>query len=265
MPDPQASTDLQGKQALVTGASAGIGEATAKALAREGADVVLVARRRERLEELAKRIEADHDVEATPMALDVRDRDAVEEQIGGDPQVAEGTDILVNNAGLARGKRPVHEADPDDWEEMVETNVLGLLYVTRQVLPHMVDRGAGHLVNLGSTAGRWVYEGGQVYCGTKHAVRAISEGTRMDIHGSGVRVTNIEPGLVETEFSEVRFHGDEERAEQVYEGTRPLVAEDIAESIVWCLKRPAHVDIQELVIFPTDQASMTMVDRSRDR
>lgn len=265
MPDAHATTDLQGKQALVTGASAGIGEATAEALAREGADVVLVARRRERLEELAKRIAADHDVEATPVALDVRDRDAVEEQIGDDPRVAEGTDVLVNNAGLARGKRPVHEADPDDWEEMVETNVLGLLYVTRQVLPHMVDRGSGHLVNLGSTAGRWVYEGGQVYCGTKHAVRAISEGTRMDIHGSGVRVTNIEPGLVETEFSEVRFHGDEERAEQVYEDTRPLVAGDIAESIVWCLQRPAHVDIQELVIFPTDQASMTMVDRSRDR
>lgn len=265
MPDPHATTDLQGKQALVTGASAGIGEATAEALAREGADVVLVARRRERLEELAKRLEADHGVEAKPVVLDVRDRDAVEEQVGDDAQIAEGTDILVNNAGLARGKRPVHEADPDDWEEMVDTNVKGLLYVTRQVLPHMVDRGAGHLVNLGSTAGRWVYPGGQVYCGTKHAVRAISEGTRMDIHGSGVRVTNIEPGLVETEFSEVRFHGDEDRAEQVYADTRPLVAEDIAETIVWCVQRPAHVNVQELVIFPTDQGAMQMVDRSRGR
>lgn len=260
-PDPDDLTELAGRQALVTGASAGIGRATAEALARKGADLVVMARRQERLESLAKQVADDHGGQCTPVQLDVRDRDAIWDLAKDEPWIFEDTDVLVNNAGLGRGKEPVHRADPDDWEEMVETNVLGLLYVTRQVLPHMVDRGAGHVVNLGSTAGRWVYEGGQVYCGTKHAVRAISEGTRMDLHGSGVRVTNIEPGLVETEFSEVRFHGDEERARKVYEDTRPLVAKDIAETIVWCLERPAHVNIQELVVFPTDQSSMTQVHR----
>ncbi|MGB0651701.1 MAG: SDR family NAD(P)-dependent oxidoreductase [Thermoplasmatota archaeon] len=246
--------DLEGKRVLVTGATAGIGEATARAFVEAGAHVVLAARRRERLdalvEELGDRAEA--------LVLDVADRAAVEAAPAGAFEV----DILVNNAGLARGTDPLHTADPSDWEEMVDTNVLGLLYVTRRVAAGMAARGEGHIVNLGSVAGRWTYPGGGVYCATKHAVRALSEGLRMDLHGSGVRVTNIEPGLVETEFSMVRFGGDEQRAAAVYEGTRALSAQDVAETILWCCGRPAHVNVQELVLFPTDQASVGMVLRA---
>lgn len=245
--------------AFVTGATAGIGEATARALARDGHDVVLVGRRQDRLDALAQAIRKEHGVEAHALALDVTDDQALAAAAKEHAAWFENVEVLVNNAGLARGVEPVQSADPADWDEMIDTNVRALLRVTRLILPHMIERKRGTIVNLGSTAGRWVYPGGAVYCATKFAVRAISEGIRMDAHGSGVRVTNIEPGLVETEFSEVRLKGDKAAAAKVYEGFSPLVAADIADTIAWCVSRPAHVDIQELVIFPTDQSAIRMV------
>lgn len=253
-------THLSSQQVLVTGASAGIGEATARAFAAHGSDLVLTARRDERLRRLADELTSVHGVDVTTIRFDLRDREAIEAATREHAAAFEDTTILVNNAGLAKGVDPIPDADPNDWETMVDTNVLGLLYMTRNVVPHLVKRGSGHIVNLGSVAGRWVYPGGGVYCATKHAVRALSEGLRMDLHGSGVRVTNIEPGLVETEFSLVRLQ-DEDKAENVYRDMVPLSGQDIADTIVWCCQRPAHVNIQELVIYPTDQAAVTQVHR----
>ena len=253
-------TDLAGKQVFITGASAGIGAATARAFAAAGSDLVLTARRAERLNALRKELGAQHGIEVEAIPLDVTDRAEIEALAQERADLFADTDILVNNAGLAKGVDLMPTADPTDWETMFETNVLGLLYVTRQVLPHMVERHHGHIINLGSVAGRWVYKGGAVYAATKHAVRVLSEGLRMDIIGSGVRVSNIEPGLVETEFSIVRL-GDAEKADRVYADTVPLLADDIADTIVWCATRPAHVNIQELVIFPTDQPAVGQVHR----
>jgi NADP-dependent 3-hydroxy acid dehydrogenase YdfG len=234
---------------LVTGASSGIGLATAELFAEKGHELTLVARRADRLGEIASRLKA----RAVP--LDVSDRGAVESASWGE------IDVLVNAAGLARGLSPVHEDDPRDWDEMLDTNVKGLLAVTRAVLPGMIARRRGHVVNLGSVAGYWVYPKGAVYCASKYAVRAISEGLRMDVHGTGVRVTEISPGMVETEFSAVRLR-DSERAKAVYSGMKPLTARDIAETILWCVERPAHVNIQELIVFPTQQSGVGLVDRS---
>jgi 3-hydroxy acid dehydrogenase / malonic semialdehyde reductase len=257
LPD-RSPTELQGRRVLVTGASAGIGAATARAFAARGSDLVLLARREERLRALADELVSAHGVSVEVHGLDITDHAAVKRLAA--KGAFKDIDILVNNAGLAKGVDPIHEADPDDWETMLATNVLGLLYMTRQIVPGMVQRGDGHIVNLGSVAGRWVYKGGAVYCATKHAVAALSEGLRMDLIGKGVRVTNIEPGLVETEFSIVRL-GDKEKAARVYADTVPLVAEDIADTIVWSVDRPRHVNIQEIVIFPTDQAAITQVHR----
>ena len=246
---------------LITGASSGIGAATAEAFCREGAkEVIVTGRRQEQLRSLAEGWSDRYDCDVAAVIHDVRDRAATEELARDNPGLFD-VDILVNNAGLARGTDPMQSADPTDWEEMLDTNVLGLLYMTRNVIPAMVTKGSGHIVNLGSVAGRWVYPGGGVYAATKHAVRALSEGLRMDVQGTGIRVTNIEPGLVETEFSIVRYKGDEARAKKVYADTRPLRAEDIAEAILWCCSRPAHVNVQELVLYPTDQASVGMVHR----
>lgn len=246
---------------LITGASSGIGAATAEAFCREGAkEVIVTGRREEKLKELAQGWSDRYDCDVAAVIHDVRDRAATEQLARDNPGLFD-VDVLVNNAGLARGTDPMQEADPSDWEEMLDTNVLGLLYMTRSVIPAMLKKGSGHIVNLGSVAGRWVYPGGGVYAATKHAVRALSEGLRMDLHGSGVRVTNIEPGLVETEFSIVRYKGDEGRAKKVYADTRPLRADDVAEAVIWCCSRPAHVNVQELVLYPTDQAHVGMVHR----
>lgn len=240
--------------ALVTGATSGIGKATALELARAGFDLIVTGRRRERLEEVAREIGAvAGQVRVTPLVFDVGDRSAVEKALSsaklGDLKV------LVNNAGLALGTAKVQDLELDDVDQMIDTNVKGLLYVTRHCLPSLIAN-RGHIVNLGSVAGRYTYPGGATYCASKFAVRALTEGLRFDLAGTQVRVTNIEPGMVETEFSEVRYRGDKEQAANVYKGMTPLSAKDIAETIAWCVQRPAHVNIQELVIYPVDQASV---------
>lgn len=250
------------KLALVTGASVGIGEATARTLAAAGYDLLLVARREERLVALRDELGAKGST-VHVLGVDLRDKEALTAALREKTALLERVDVLVNNAGLVRGTEPLQEGDPDEWDEVLETNVNALLRLTRAVLPHMVRRGAGHVVNLGSTAGHWVYPGGAVYCASKHAVRAITEGLRMDVHGSGVRVTEIAPGLVGgTEFSDVRFRGDAARARKVYEGLQPLTAQDIADTILWVVQRPAHVNVQEVILMPVAQASVSMVKRS---
>jgi NADP-dependent 3-hydroxy acid dehydrogenase YdfG len=246
---------------LITGATAGIGAATAEAFCKAGAkEVIVTGRRDDRLREMARNWSDVYDIDVAAMVFDVTDRQQVEEIARDNPHLFD-VDILVNNAGLARGTEPMQDADPADWEEMIATNVLGLLTMTRQVVPKMLAKGSGHVVNLGSVAGRWTYPGGGVYCASKAAVRVLTEGLRMDLQGSGIRVTNIEPGLVETEFSIVRYKGDEVRAKKVYADTRALKAEDVADTILWCCGRPAHVNVQELVLYPTDQAHVGMVHR----
>ena len=239
--------------ALVTGASSGIGEGTARLLAAKGYRLVLAARRQGRLKALAR------ELGARALPLDVRDRGAGEaaERRGA----FDGLDVLVNAAGLARGFSTIREGSTDDWDEMIDTNLKGLLHVTRAALPGMIRRGRGHVVLLGSTAGHWTYPKGGVYCATKYAVRALCEGLRMDLLGSGVRVTSVDPGLAETEFSVVRFRGDRARAKAVYAGMTPLTPADVAEAILWCLQRPPRVNIQQMVLTPTDQASVTLVHR----
>lgn len=241
--------------AVISGASSGIGWATAEQLAGAGWNLVLLARRKDRLEALKKKLKC----EVQTFVLDVQSKAACEKLAGELKGVS--VEALINNAGLAKGVARMQDAETADWDVMIDTNVKGLLYLTRALLPGMIERKKGHIVNVGSVAGRWVYPGGGVYCATKFAVRALSEGLRMDLLGTPVRVTNIEPGMVETEFSEVRL-GDAERAKAVYRGLKPLSAADIAESIVWSLSRPAHVNIQEMVIFPTDQAAIQLVNRS---
>jgi NADP-dependent 3-hydroxy acid dehydrogenase YdfG len=235
------------RQALITGATAGIGLETARALKRLGFSLILTGRREDRLAKLRDELEAE------TLAFDVSDRAQVEKVLGGAD--LSNVHVLVNNAGLALGAASVQTVSLDDVDRMIDTNVKGLLYVTRLVLPSLIQNN-GHLVNLGSVAGRWTYPGGATYCASKFAVRALTEGLRLDLLGKPVRVTNIEPGMVETEFSEVRYGGDKEKAAQVYKGMTPLKASDIAETIAWCVSRPAHVNIQELVIYPTDQAGV---------
>jgi 3-hydroxy acid dehydrogenase/malonic semialdehyde reductase len=242
---------------FITGASSGIGAATARAFALSGAHLVLAARRIERLRVLA----AELSVPAHLIALDVRDRAAVLAAVAAIPPPFAAIDVLVNNAGLSRGFEPLHEGLEDDWDEMIDTNVKGLLYVTRAVLPGMVKRGHGHVINIGSVAGHDTYPRGNVYCASKAAVRALNKGMRLDLLGTGIRVSTVDPGLVPTEFSEVRFHGDSVRAATVYENTRPLSAGDVAESVVWCASRPPWVNVEELLLMPTDQAAPALIHR----
>lgn len=253
---------VKGKTVLITGASAGIGEATAIAMAEAGARLILTARRKERLDALAADLKKQFKTETFIAALDVRDGEAVQSLIAKLPAEWSAIDILVNNAGLGLGLSKMHEGNPDEWDRMIDTNVKGLLYVSRAVIPGMVARGRGHVINMGSVAGREVYPGGNVYCATKYAVRALTDGLRMDLVDTPVRVTSIDPGLVETEFSMVRFHGDSERAKKPYVGIQPLTGKDIAELIVFAASRPAHVNINEMSVMPVAQASTTLVHRN---
>ncbi len=252
---------LENRLALVTGASSGIGKACAEALAGAGARLVLAARRTDRLRSLADSLRSDG-TDVLALDLDVRDSAAVDAAIDSLPAEWSEIDILINNAGLSRALDTVFGNRVADIDVMVDTNVKGLLYVTRAVVPGMVARGRGHVCNIGSVAGREVYPGGTVYCATKHAVLAITKGLKMDLHTTGVRVSSVDPGLVETEFSSVRFDGDDERAAKVYRGMTALTAEDVADAVLYCVSRPDHVNISEIIMMPTDQSSSTMVNRT---
>jgi NADP-dependent 3-hydroxy acid dehydrogenase YdfG len=252
---------LTGKIVFITGASAGIGAATAHAFAAEGAKLLLCARRKDKVdtvaaEALAKGAQAVHTFD-----LDVTDRAAVASAINALPAEWSSIDILVNNAGLSRGLDKLYQGDIQDWEEMIDTNIKGVLYVTRAVVPGMVERGKGHIVNLGSTAGELAYPNGAVYCATKAALKSINDGLRQDVLGTPVRVTGVEPGMVETDFSRVRFRGDEERAAKVYQGVVPLRPEDVADAIVWAAGRPAHVNIAHVLMTPVAQANSLLFHR----
>ncbi len=252
---------IKGKLILVTGASSGIGEACARRFATEGARLALWARRRARLESLARTLETQHRVVPQLAEVDVRDRAAVTRAAEALVAAGEVPDVLINNAGLASGLSKVHEGDPEDWDRMIDTNLKGLLNVTRAILPHMVARRRGHVVNIGSTAGHQTYPMGNVYNATKFGVRALTEGMNLDVAGTPIRVSEVDPGFVETEFSEVRFHGDRERAKAVYQGFQPLTADDVADTIAYVVNLPEHVNILDLVIVPTAQRNVYVVDR----
>ncbi|MBI1730928.1 SDR family oxidoreductase [Candidatus Acetothermia bacterium] len=236
---------------FVTGASSGIGAACAEVFSAQGAKILLAARRIDRLKTLAKRLPTkSHCVE-----LDVSNRKQVDELLDSLPAEWREIDVLINNAGLSRGLDKVQQAKHQDWEEMIDTNVKGLLYVTRAVVPGMLERGRGHIINIGSIAGHEVYPGGSVYCASKHAVRALTQGLRMDLLGTPLRVSSVDPGLVETEFSLVRFRGDAERAKSVYKGLQPLTPHDVADVVLFCATRPPHVNINDVLLTPLAQAS----------
>lgn len=248
------------KTALITGASSGIGKATAELLAKHGLNLILCGRRQERLDALKKQLGAVTKVET--LNFDVRDRKGVFDAIASLSGVFESIDILINNAGNAHGLDPINEGNLDDWDAMLDINVKGLLYVSKAILPQMVERKSGHIINIGSTAGKEVYPKGNVYCASKYAVDAINQGMRIDLNEYGIRVGAINPGLVETEFSEVRFKGDSNRAEKVYQGYQPLKPEDIADIIRFVVTRPYHVNIADLVVMSTAQASSTIVKKN---
>jgi NADP-dependent 3-hydroxy acid dehydrogenase YdfG len=252
---------LKGKTVFITGASAGIGAATAMAFADEGARLLLAARRAGKLAEVASKALERGAPAVHSIDLDVRDHRAVQQTIDDLPSEWAEIDILVNNAGLSRGLEKLYMGRIQDWDEMIDTNVKGLLYVSRAVVPGMVVRGRGHVINMGSTAGELTYPNGAVYCATKAAERAINDGLRMDVLGTPVRVTSVDPGMVETDFSLVRFHGDEDRAAKVYKGVKPLTAEDVAEVIVWAAARPAHVNIARVTLTPVQQANSILFHR----
>jgi 3-hydroxy acid dehydrogenase/malonic semialdehyde reductase len=253
---------IQGRLALITGASSGIGRSCARRFAADGANLILWARRKDRLDRTADELQEAHHVTVRVASVDVRDRAAVNraaEALAGDALVP---DILLNNAGLAAGFAKLQEGDPDDWDRMIDTNLKGLLNVSRALLPAMIKRGTGHVVNIGSTAGHQVYQGGNVYNATKFGVKALTEGMTLDVAGSRVRVSSVDPGHVETEFAEVRFHGDKGRAKQVYEGFRPLSPDDVADAVSYIVNLPEHVNILDLIIVPAAQRSVHLIDRS---
>jgi 3-hydroxy acid dehydrogenase/malonic semialdehyde reductase len=238
--------------AFITGATAGFGVAMARRFAADGAKLILCGRRTERLEAVKSAL---GDAQVHVLTLDVREREAVAKAVAGLPGEFAKVDLLVNNAGLALGLEPAHRADLDDWERMVDTNIKGVMYMTRAILPGMVERNRGHIINIGSTAGTWPYAGGNTYGGTKAFVRQFSLNLRADLTGTRVRVTDVEPGLVSgTEFSQVRFHGDEEKAEKVYQNTEPLTAEDVADTVHWVATRPEHVNINSVELMPVYQS-----------
>ncbi len=250
------------KTALITGATAGIGEATALLLAKNGYNIIITGRRGSRLEQLKKKIESETKAEVLSLTFDVRKLPEVKQAISSLDKKWKQIDVLVNNAGLSVGLSHIDKGEIDDWERMIDTNIKGLLYVTREVSPLMVERKSGHIINIASIAGKEVYDGGNVYCATKHAVDALSKSMRIDLLHDNIKVTNIAPGMVETEFSIVRFKGDKERADKVYQGLTPLFAQDIAEAILFVVTRPEHVCINDMLIMPMAQAAVAHVLRT---
>ena len=247
------------KTALITGATSGIGKATASALAREGINLILCRRREERLAELKK--ELSKRVAVYTLCFDVREKEAVFEKINSLPEKFQKIDILINNAGNAHGLNPIQDGNIDDWDAMLDINVKGLLYVSKAIFPKMISQGTGHIINIGSTAGKEVYPNGNVYCASKYAVDALNQAMRLDLNKHGIRVGAVNPGLTQTEFSEIRFKGDSEKAKSVYEGFQALRPEDIADIIRFVVTRPYHVNIADLVVMPTAQANSTTVNK----
>lgn len=246
---------------LITGASSGIGEACARVFAEQGQSLLLIARRQEKLEQLAEELRTHHKIEVHPFALDIQNRGSITAFIEEQQELLSHVKALINNAGLAKGRMLFQEGHLEDWETMIDTNLKGVLYITRLLIPFLLKQSQAHIVNLGSVAGRWIYPMGNIYCATKSAIHALSEALRLDLNGTQIRVTEIVPGMVHTEFSEVRL-GDKAKADAVYAGMTPLSGRDVAEAIAWCVSRPLHVCIQELVIYPTQQASPTVVSRT---
>lgn len=252
------------KIVLITGATSGIGEACARKFAQGGYDVIITGRRAQLLANLKKELEAEG-VRVLALAFDVRNRNAATAAINSLPLEWQQIDVLINNAGLALGLEPEYEGSFEDWETMIDTNIKGLLTMTRLVVPRMVKRDSGHVINIGSVAGDAAYAGGNVYCGTKAAVKVITDGLRIDLAHTSVRVTNVKPGLVETHFSNVRFHGNDARAEKVYEGVKPLTGTDIAEVVFYAASVPAHVQIAEVLVLATHQASGSVLHRDTSK
>lgn len=259
------------KTCFITGATSGIGRACAERFAKEGYNLILNGRQKPRLIELKAQLEAQYGVVVTPLVFDVRDRDAIETAIASNQYVSDalnalhpedGIDVLINNAGLALGLDKEYEGSLDDYDTMIDTNIKGLLYITKGIVPAMVKRGKGHVINIGSVAGDVAYPNGSVYCATKAAVKALSDGLRMDLADTPIRVTNIKPGLVETNFSVTRFHGDKARADKVYQGIQPLTAADIADVVYYAASAPAHVQIAEVLVLATHQANGTIIART---
>lgn len=243
------------KIALITGATSGIGKAIAAKLAKEGYNIIITGRRQERLNEISNILEKQYQTKVLTRSFDVRKYQEVEKNLGNLPQEWKNIDILVNNAGLAVGLNPIHQGVVDDWERMIDTNIKGLLYVTRVISPNMVERKSGHIINIGSIAGKDVYTNGNVYCATKHAVDALTKGMKLDLLPYNIRVTQVCPGAVETEFSLVRFKGDQERADKVYEGFTSLSADDIANAVYYAVSQPPYVDVQDILVLCTAQAN----------
>lgn len=250
------------KTVLITGATAGIGKACAKLFAQNKYRIIITGRRKERLEHLADELKETYKTEVLPLTFDVRDQAAVAAALANLPQDWQQVDILLNNAGLAAGKDPIQSGKRDNWERMIDTNVKGLLYVSEQIVPQMVARKSGHIINVSSTAGKEAYPGGNVYCASKHAVEAITEGMRQDLLPYNIRVSRVSPGMVETEFSLVRFDGDQQAADATYQGMEPLHPEDVADAIYYMATRPPHVCVNDLVLLPTAQANSYLVHRS---
>lgn len=246
---------------LITGATSGIGKACAEIFAQHGHDLIITGRRNDRLNEIASQLRQNFNIQVNTLNFDVRNKKEVNLAIESLPLEWKSIEILINNAGLAAGLDPVHEGNFDDWEQMIDTNLKGLLYVSKAIIPLMIRNERGHIVNIGSIAGKEVYPNGNVYCATKHGVDALTKGMRMDLLKYGIKVTQIAPGLVETEFSVVRFKGDRERADKVYHGYSPLLAEDVAGAVYYATSLPARVTINDLVIMPTAQASATLVNK----
>ncbi len=250
------------KIALITGATTGIGNATAHRLAECNYNLIITGRRKNLLDDLKKELGIKYKCDVLTLNFDIRDKQQVDEMIDGLADSWKKIDVLVNNAGLAAGFSSIQNGEIDDWEQMIDTNVKGLLYITRRISPLMIENGHGHIVNISSIAGKEVYENGNVYCATKHAVEAITKGMRIDLVKHNIRVTSIAPGAAETEFSLVRFKGDSAKAAKVYEGFTPLYAEDIADAIIYAVSRPPHVNINDMLIMPTAQANATVINRN---
>ncbi|WP_337871725.1 SDR family oxidoreductase [Ignavibacterium sp.] len=255
--------NLEGKIVLITGASSGIGEACAKKFAALKANLIITARRKERIDKLAYDLVQKHKIKILPVSLDVRNFNSVKSFYESLTPEWKSIDVLVNNAGLARGLDKFYEGKIEDWDEMIGTNIKGLLYVSRVIVPQMVERESGHIINIGSTAGHEAYPMGNVYVATKFAVKALSQSFRIDVLEKGIKVTSVDPGMVETEFSKVRFRGDEQRAKKVYEGLQPLTPDDVADAVIYAATRPKHVNINQITLTPLAQASSNFVHRKK--